>query len=155
MIRKARLVDVHVICNLYVELVKELKEPCTVGIERDWHWDKFFLHLCQCIISDDAIVLTATHDTSVVGFLVGRKAFYPYGMEGVVSCDHWFVTELYRNMGLGMKLLEYAWEWAEEVGAQYVELHAQLGRVKVYEELGFKTKHVTMIQPVEGRRTNG
>ncbi len=84
--------------------------------------------------------LVATIDSVVVGYLLLTKVLNPIIDRYYYLVDYVCVDSKYRNLGIGKKMLEMAYQVAKENSAIYLQLTCSTFRVvahKLYESCGF------------------
>lgn len=84
--------------------------------------------------------VVAEVDAEVAGYLLLTKVFNPILDRYYCLIDYVCVSSEYRRLGIGKKLLEYAYKVAKEENAIYLQLTCSTFRVaahKLYESCGF------------------
>ena len=95
-------------------------------------------YLARAAASDNALVLLALHEGTIVGSLSfegGRRARTRHTGELGIS-----VTRDFTGKGIGRALLEALIEWAEESGIRKLNLRTRVdntGAIRLYERLGW------------------
>ncbi len=90
--------------------------------------------------SDCFCELVATIDSQVVGYLLLTKVLNPIIDKYYYLVDYVCVDSKYRNLGVGKKMMEYAYRVAKENSAIYLQLTCSTFRIaahKLYESCGF------------------
>ena len=144
-IRYANIEDINQILKLWKELM-DFHQPMDKYFEMNPEaMDHFKPHLEKCITSDEKIVLVAldTQTYTIVGYLIGEINLYPpvYKIKLRGSIGSIVVTEKYRNMNIGTKLVEHAKKWYNNQGI--VRIHAHIAKsnsisLSFWKNMGFK-----------------
>ena len=145
--RKAVREDKESINNLFIEMVKTVNERMIKdGIEPykelengyNGEIDKFF-------DNDDFFIYVACDDDKVVGFLsicVFKDLDYIY-------LDDYSVSDKYRGLGIGSKLMEMAFKYVEDNNISTVQTHVESAN---HESREFYKKRGFSLVSEEGHR---
>jgi putative acetyltransferase len=117
--------------------------------EKDWEVlnDPF-----TYILEPGGALLMAVRD----GVAIGTCALLPMG-DGSFEVAKMTVSEEYRGLGIGKKLLAHVIEYAREIGAKrlYLETNRKLqSAIHVYESLGFRHLPAERVKPSPYARAN-
>lgn len=101
------------------------------------------------IQSDDAIFLVAEDNGRLVGFLMGTIYPRPKARKSMKPAvlDEIFVSQGYRNKGVGKELIEKFQDWARGKGANKLRVsthHKNEEAIKFYREFGFKDFYIKL-----------
>jgi GNAT superfamily N-acetyltransferase len=97
-----------------------------------WDERRAEVALRQAIESHDAVVLVASDDGALIGFLTGYQDLHSvrYGYRAWV--EDFAVDPERRSQGVGKALLDAAKAWARERGATHLELDSALARTDAH-----------------------
>ena len=137
------LADLDAIVSMDMELADfhhELDELHKTGNESEAYFRTFYSSMLQ---SEDAVVLAARKDEQIVGFLSGEMkpsgSFDTIGKCGCIEAIQ--VHKEYRSQGVGTKLLEAFFSWAERKGAKQFQAstHARnVDALRYWKKQGFE-----------------
>lgn len=71
------------------------------------------------------------------GYPVATCRFYEIG-EGVASLGRVVVLPEYRKLGLGVRVVEEAEQWARELGYEVIEIDSRVEVIEFYKKLGYE-----------------
>ena len=128
-IREAVLADKSRIKELYLEMLKSVYHCENVQGYQEKDLDRFFMG------KKDRIYVA--QDSEVVGFL---SVEVHHEQNHYIYLDDFSVTEKYRNMGIGTKLIDAAESYARKNGIPAVLLHVEKtneSAMGLYEKLGY------------------
>ena len=89
---------------------------------------------------DNITEIVALKDGIVCGYLMLTKIVNPIKKRFYYLVDYVCVSSKYRGMGVSDELMNYAYEYAKEKGAMYLQLTCSYTRVaahKLYERCGY------------------
>jgi len=146
-IRKAAKADEKEFTRLCLELTafNLAKRPAPLGYEATEARIKKRKENTKTLLSratteENSLVLLALADGKPVGY---AKAFILEGSRGYV--DEFFVSEGFRNLGIGKKLLEVVEDWLKTCGIDHIILNVFLwnrGAADFYRKEGFEEYYV-------------
>lgn len=141
--REATHWDIPTITNMWSAMMKELDAPGRY--HNDVEQGKFFTSLTMKLANKQyPYKVYVAEDEEVVGFVMGGLANYDYGASNLVIIEHIYVMPSHRNEGVAKYLGVMAEEWAKDIGANQIEVHAAPQRKSVWERFGYKELFLIM-----------
>lgn len=100
------------------------------------------------------MIVIASHEEKVVGFAAGNLRLLPnyLGSKKVGYISHVYITDEYKNQGVGKKLVLELEKWFEEKSVAFVELEVLEGNevaYKFWKKENFITDSIRMIKKYE------
>lgn len=102
-----------------------------------------FLTKKKEVPTDNFFEVVAEVDNKVVGYLLLTRVLNPIKDRYYFLVDYVCVSKEYRNLGIGKKMLDYAYKVAKKNDAIYLQLTCGYFRKaahKLYESCGYKIK---------------
>ena len=123
-VREAVPADVERLIELWIELMDFHRDRDPFFARSPDAYDRFAEFITSKMDADDAVVLVAEEDRSLLGFSMAMVRDYPPVFE---TTRHGFiqdviVTEQTRRRGIGTRLYEETMEWIRARGVSRVEL---------------------------------
>lgn len=146
--RKSITEDQSEVNNLFIELVKTVNERMIkngmepyLGMENGFekgYLDRFYK-------DDGNIIYVATDEDKIVGFI----SITDHRDENFIYLDDYCVNHLYRGQGIGIKLMDLAFEFARMQRVEEVKTHVVSTN---FESIEFYKKYGFQIVEEEGKR---
>ena len=92
------------------------------------------------VTGEDFTEIVAEVDHEVCGYLLLTDVFNPIRNDSYYLVDYVCVSKLFRGYGIGEKMMNYAYEFAKEKNAMYLQLTCGRGRIAahhLYEKCGY------------------
>ena len=145
--RKAMVSDKDSINSLFIEMIKTVNERMIrEGIEPHSDLEKGYSEeLNKFFDNDDFFIYVACDEEDIIGFIsicVFKDLDYIY-------VDDYSVNSKYRGLGIGSKLMEMAFKYADDNNISTVKGHVESAN---HESMDFYKKRGFVIEKNEGNR---
>jgi len=147
-IRKAQVLDVPALTEMWAKMMEELKIP---GCSYDDYAKTLFFFNQTIRMGDQKLCETnyaflAEADGKPLGFISGCSD----GINGELYCvcEQLFVEKVYRNRRIAQTLIGAAVEWGKKKGAKKIQMLSAPQRVNFYKNFGFKLVNVRMVADI-------
>ncbi len=124
-----------------------------LGKLEDQDWSRLHQALREIFTNQDAVIFLAERSGHIVGLVEvyyrqddkANPLIVPHQYAHLQSI---MVSEPYRKLGIGKKLMEVAQQWAREKGATEMRLDVwefNRGTIRFYEEMGYHSLRRTLV----------
>lgn len=146
-IRKCEIKDESAFIKLNLDFMKEVFSVnpywTTLKISSEEEMKDTFREALS--MPEHILIFIVEIDGKVIGYVNTWTVYSIWSKGKALTIDDLYIEESFRNNGIGERVMEYIFQFAEQNGYKRVQLHAELDNEKahnLYKKLGFTNEEI-------------